>query len=91
MFAPQQGAAGAAVVVTVAVAGLGVGKTGENAFGVVRRLLVGLAVLLQPALKGVDARGAAVQSVRDAVRLDGGQCEVALAEAFGRFQGSAFG
>jgi hypothetical protein len=88
-FVVQQGTSGASVEVTVAVAGFVVGKAGREDLGIVRRVGFVLAVACEPPGKGVDARGTAVQPVRNAMRLDGGQCKVAFAEAFGRSQISA--
>ena len=84
--AGAQGQEGTAAEVTVAVAGLVARETGEGVKRLFRRLLVALAVAVQGDGVGLQADAQAVLRGRDAVRLDGSEGKVALAEASGCFQ-----
>ena len=84
--AGAQGQEGSAAEVTVAVAGLVAREAGEGVKRLFRRLLVALAISVQNERIGLQADAQPALCGCDAVRLDGSEGKVALAEASGCFQ-----
>lgn len=83
--ARMQGEAGTSTEVTVAVAGFVVREARKRLYGLFRRILVAFALAVQCKGVGFQADPQALLRGRDAVRLDGSEGKVALAEASGCF------